>query len=704
MWSRFLICIIVFCASINGVLAQTEDADSADIFSMHLKMNEVVVTGLTGDTKLKHSTNPVSVLQPVELRQTASTNIVDAVAKQPGLDQITTGSGISKPVIRGLGYNRIITMSEGVRQEGQQWGDEHGIEVDGQGVGSVEIIKGPASLMYGSDAMAGVMILHAPTRPEDGEAVADFSSEYQSNNGLFATSLRHAASKGGFVWDARYSFKTAHAYKNKYDGYVPGSQFSEQDARLLFGLKRRWGFSNLSFSLFHQTPSIVEGERDSISGNLISENDNLKTYHKTLPFQKINHYKLVWDNSISIGEGSLKAIVGFQQNQRKEFEDSNDEYELFFRLNTLTYDIKYILYDIAGWRLAAGVGGMFQTSANLGEEVLIPEYNLFDIGTCFTASKSFDMFTLSGGLRYDARHIHGKPLEEDDDMRFNDFKRNFNAVSGSVGSVWNITDCMNLRLNIARGFRAPNMSELGSNGEHEGTLRYEIGNSNLKPEHSMQVDLGFDFHSSLLTLQTALFANRIDNFIFAHRSEQEMEEGLMTYIYTQGDARLLGFEAGCDFHPLHWLHFQNAFSMVDARLLKQKKESRYLPFTPPARWSSELKFELTHGKKYLLDNAYAAIAMSCHFRQNHYYMTDNTETATPAYALWSISAGADIIFHKKKVAEIYLIADNITNKAYQSHLSRLKYADVNNATGRQGVYNMGRNIILKLFIPINWKI
>ena len=125
-------------------------SDSTDVFYRHLKLNELVVTGVTGDTKLKNSTAPISVVSGKELRQTSSTNIIDAIAKQPGVAQITTGSGISKPIIRGLGYNRIIVMNEGIRQEGQQWGDEHGIEIDPQNVNSVEILKGPASLMYGS--------------------------------------------------------------------------------------------------------------------------------------------------------------------------------------------------------------------------------------------------------------------------------------------------------------------------------------------------------------------------------------------------------------------------------------------------------------------------------------------------------------------------------------------------------------------------
>ena len=661
--------------------------DSTDVFYRHLKLNEVTVTGVTGDTKLKNSTAPISIISGKELRQTTSTNIIDAIAHQPGVAQITTGSGISKPIIRGLGYNRIIVMSEGVRQEGQQWGDEHGIEIDAQNVNSVEILKGPASLMYGSDAMAGVLILHgSPIQPE-GEMKATVSTEYQTNNGLFDYSLNFAGNQKGFVWDVRFSDKYAHAYKNKYDGYVPGSQFTERAGRLMLGLNKRWGYSHLTWTTYHQTPSIVEGERDEVTGELECSTDNVKTYSKALPFQQIKHYKAVWDNSLNLKRGWLKAIIGYQQNRRQEFEDNADEYELFFKLHTITYDLRYLSQEFNGWKMAGGVNGMWQQSQNLGEESLIPEYKLFDIGAYATVSKSLECLTLNGGLRFDNRHL--------------DFhSRNFNGITGSIGAVWNASEHLNLRLNMARGFRAPNMSELGSDGVHEGTLRYEIGNPELKPEYSWQADLGLDFTSEYVSAQVALFANRIENYIFAQRIDMEMEEGYRTYEYTQGDARLLGFEAGIDIHPIHSLHFENTFSLVDAQQLHADEDAKYLPMTPAPRWTSELKYELSHHGHKTLNNAYVALGLEHNLAQNHYYKVDDTETRTPAYTLLSLSVGTDLNIHKKKVAELYVTAENLLNTAYQNHLSRLKYCDVNNATGRQGVFNMGRNIVFKVVVPI----
>lgn len=661
--------------------------DSTDVFYRHLQLNEVMVTGVTGDTKLKHSTAPISVVTGKELRGTASTNVIDAVAKQPGMAQVTTGGGISKPIIRGLGYNRIVVMNEGVRQEGQQWGDEHGVEVDGNGVGSVEILKGPASLMYGSDAMAGVLILRSAPAPLEGEVRANASTEYQTNNGLFAYSLNGAGNHGGFVWDARFSDKMAHAYKNKYDGYVPGSQFRERAGRLMLGLNKRWGHSQLTWTAFHLTPSIVEGERDEETGELEWATDHHKTYSKTLPFQQVKHYKAVWDNLFYLPKGSLKAIVGYQQNRRQEFEESADDYEVFFKLHTLTYDVRYLTQEFGGWKVAAGVNGMWQKSQNLGEEALIPEYRLFDVGGYTTVSKDWERWTLNGGVRYDRRHLKY------------DHTKNFDGVTGSVGAVWNACKSLNVRMNVARGFRAPNMSELGSDGVHEGTVRYELGSASLKPEYSWQADLGVDFSSKYVEAQVAFFANRISNYIFAKRIDRVMEEGYRTYEYTQGDARLLGFEAGVDVHPMHRLHLGSTFSYVDARQLNEPEETRYLPFTPAPRWTAEVKYELTHRGKWL-NNAYVAVGMECHLRQNHYYKADETETATPSYTLFNLSVGTDLMVCGRKVAELYVMADNLLNRSYQDHLSRLKYTDVNAATGRMGVYNMGRNVVMKMVVPL----
>jgi len=676
-------------------------------------LNEIVVTGLTGRALMKDSPTPISVVTERELQAASSTNVIDALSHQAGISQISTGSGISKPVIRGLSHNRIVTVNDGVRQEGQQWGDEHGIEIDAQSVGQVEILKGPASLIYGSDAMAGVVVFYGEPMLPQGKMTADVSSEYQTNNGLFAYSARFAGNKSGFLWNIRYSDKMAHAYKNKLDGYVLNSQFRERAVTSMLGLNRTWGHSRLNLSYWHLKPGIVEGERDETTGqfttvemlngeetDVVATEKQLKKYGVLMPFQQVRHYKAVLNNTFFVGDGTLKAIIGYQQNRRQEFEEvaEPDVCGLDFQLHTINYDLRYTPADIAGWQLTGGVGGMFQRSLNHGEEFLIPAYCLFDVGSFVTANRKSGRWVLSGGVRADNRHLHSFALAD----RFSRISRNFFGFTGSAGAVFRINDNANARLNVARGFRAPNLSELASNGEHEGTLRYELGNSALQPEYSWQIDAGIDFSSPVISMEAALFANFIDNYIFSSRNgDVDESSGHAVFQYTQGDARLMGFELNVDVHPVERVHFQNTFSYVDAVQLHQPKDRKYLPFTPPAKLSSELRFDILRDNRGLFNNTYCQIGADVYFRQNHFYAAEDTETATPSYTLLSASAGTDVQWHRHKVASVYLIGDNLTDRAYQSHLSRLKYADFNVANGRKGVFNMGRNVTLKVVIPIN---
>ena len=368
--------LLLLGLSLAFVLPMTAQSlpDSTDMFFRHLEFKEVMVTGAVGDMKMKESPMPITMLQAKELRQLSSTNLIDAIAKQPGIAQITTGSGISKPVIRGLGYNRIVVVNDGIRQEGQQWGDEHGVEIDANEVGSVEILKGPASLMYGSDAMGGVLVFKGmPTLPE-GTIKGNVNAEYQTNNGLFGGSFNLAGNQKGFIWDARYSEKHAHAYKNRFDGYVPNSQFDERAFSLKTGLMRSWGYTNLKFGYYNLNPSIVEGERDTVTGELVSEDENLLTYRHGLPYQRVHHYKAVSESFIKLSSGHLKVIAGYQQNRRKEFEESADEYGLYLQLHTLNYDVRYVSEEQSGWKFSTGLNGMGQKSLNLGDEFLIPDY------------------------------------------------------------------------------------------------------------------------------------------------------------------------------------------------------------------------------------------------------------------------------------------------------------------------------------------
>ena len=699
-----------------------------------IEINEIAVTGQSSAMQMQKMPTPISLISNRELRQQTATNLIDAISGQPGISQITTGSGISKPVIRGLGYNRIVVMNDGIRQEGQQWGDEHGIEMDEFDVDRVEILKGPASLMYGSDAMAGVInFLSSPILPK-GTKKLNFLSNYQTNNGLYAYSVNFAGHEKSYIWDLRYSNKAAHAYQNKYDGFVYNSGFKENAISALLGVNKWWGYSHLTISTYQLTPGIVEGERDSLTGNFVKpyvENNGLvsavlankadfHSYNHGMPYQQVKHYKAVLNNNILIGDGSLKSTFGFQQNRRQEFADvlNPDSYGLYFRLNTLNYNVYYQLPTNKGTDISFGVSGMYQHSDNLGTEFLIPAYQLFDFGTFAMFRKSLDKFDLSGGLRYDNRSQHIDALyvdqnEEKTDQnnplaiqKFSDFKGTFGGLSGSAGVSYQPDKHWNMKFNVSKGFRAPNISELGSNGVHEGTQRYESGNLRLRPESSWQFDMEIGFNSRHVNMKLNLFSNSIDNFIFAHKlntlqGADSIVDNAVVFKYSQGEAHLYGGEFTLDIHPhpFDWLHFENSFSLVNAQQLQATDSTRYLPFTPAPKWKSDLRAEYDNVGKHL-KNSFISFGMEYYFRQNKVFSAYGTETPTPAYLLLNAALGTDLKMNKQKLS-IYLNATNIADVAYQSHLSRLKYAPDNLASGRVGVFNMGRNISLKVIVPVD---
>ena len=428
------------------------------------------------------------------------------------------------------------------------------------------------------------------------------------------------------------------------------------------------------------------------------------------------------NNYLVLGNGNLKSTVGFQQNRRQEFANilAPHQYGLYFLLNTLNYDLRYGSPPVSGRNISAGVGGMYQHSANKGSEVLVPEYQLFDFGVYCIGQKTLGKFDFSGGVRIDSRVQHGKALYLSADeaqfskpapgltQRFGAFDDFFHGYSGSVGATYQITGSLFTKLNISRGYRAPNIAELGSNGIHEGTIRYEIGDPGLKPEASWQSDYGLGLSMDHISAEVDLFYNSIRNFIYLHKlnsatGSDSLNEGFTVFKFFPGNAVLYGGEARIDIHPhpFDWLHFENSFSYVNATLSDQPDSMRYLPFTPAPRLESTLRVNIRKSGK-LLRNSYISISVNTWFTQNHIYSAFNTETATPGYSLLNMGVGTDLTTNGKTRCSLYFTASNLTNVAYQSHLSRLKYGDVNYMTQREGVFNMGRNFSVKILIPVDF--
>lgn len=663
-----------------------------DLSASAIEASEVVVTGSAFTTDKERSSVSVTSIDKIQLLSVTSDNLISAIAKTPGVSEITTGNNISKPVIRGLGYNRIITISKGIRQEGQQWGDEHGIEIDQFGADRIEVLKGPSSLLYGSDALGGVINILEPLPAPLNTVRGEFSTQYSTNNGLSANSLMLEGNHNGYVWRARGTYKNSAAYQTPKER-VYNSAFNELNGEAFLGLSKKWGFSHLHFSKWSSNIGLVEGERDSITGkftdsegNIVSVAD-LNSRKLFLPNQNIRHTKISSVSSFYLKKSLFKINIGYQHNDRREFEDSKTLPGLYLHLTTYNYDVKYYLPEVKNIETVIGIQGMNQQNQNKGEEFLIPAYHSNDVGGFASIKKSYLRFTYNAGVRYDIRNIKGDKLIKEGDELFSSFNNTFSTVSGSAGSTYKISKILNVKGNIGRGFRAPNISELSANGIHEGTFRYEIGNTKLKPETSLQFDLAFTLETKFISAEVDGFYNLIDNFIYYRNINNEIKnidgEEFPVYRYVQGDAELKGFEASVDIHPLDAIHFENSISYLQAT---NKQTNVPLPFIPATRIQNDLRYNFKNKKSSKLKETFIKVGLDNYLKQNNF---DVFETQTQGYTLLNASIGTTIKLTKQH-ATVFINGTNITNKKYFNHLSRFKEV---------GIFNMGRNISIGINIP-----
>lgn len=717
-----------------------------------IESNEVIVTGVSKATEIKRSPVPMASIDLKYLNQNTATNAIDALVKVPGVNALSTGPNVSKPYIRGLGYNRILTLFDGMRQEGQQWGDEHGIEIDQYLIDRVEVIKGPASLIYGSDALAGVVNLLPANPLPEGTIKGSMQTNYQTNNGLYSGSLAYAGNTDGFIWGMRASHKEATNYRNKYDGRVYNTGFRENDFNVYAGINRKWGYSHLNVSVYDNLQEIPDGSRDSATRKFtkqISEADTIRPIASAAELssyvigpvhQRVQHYRAFLNNNFILGQSKLALNIGYQQSVRREYAHPQvpDVAGLYLQLQTATYDVKYYFPEKNGWEGTVGINGMYQVNnTDKATDFVIPGYKLFDFAPFLYVKKNLGKWDLAAGARYDTRsfsnsalYIGANPVTGFDTKvidtvgathRFSNYNHVFSGFSGSFGATYNISDHLLIKANIARGYRAPNISEISAKGVHPGTGFEQLGDANFKPEQNLQEDLGIFFDSRHISASAEVFNNIIDHYIFNQKLRSQVsgdsvfvQNGINypVYKFRQTQAQLYGGEARIDIHPhpLDWLHFENAISLVYALNLGGNgaminDSSRYLPFIPPVHTNSELRAEFPK-KKGCFANMFVKFGVQYYAAQNRAYLAENTETKTPGYTLLDAGLGTDIVSKNgTTLFTIGIFGTNLADVAYQSNMSRLKYFDnhPHNYTGRSGIYSMGRNFSFKLTVPFNLK-
>lgn len=718
------------------------------------EMHDVVVTGTSKATALKRSPVPTTLVGRQYLRGHAFSNAIDALSTVPGISTVGTGPNISKPIIRGLGGSRVLTLFDGIRQEGQQWGAEHGVEVDQFLVDRIEVVKGPASLMYGSDALAGVVNLLPAPPVAAGVLKGSALAMYDSNNKGLAASVNIDGNNGRMAYGGRASAKTAADFQNRYDGRVYGTKFRELDLNGYLGVHRDWGFARADLSLYDNLQEVPDGSRDSLTRGFIypiddegskwasATEESMGSYAIDGLHQHIQYYRAYATGSVGIGAGRLAAKLGYSRSIRREFNHPEhfDVPGLYLILDTWPFDLKYHFKESRGWEAMAGMNGMFQRNdASKGTELLIPNYAEADIGPFFHVKRTLGSVDVSGGLRYDARYFRSSAMYSRSDpstgfdisdqggtndtaaaQRFQAFSHQYGGFSGSAGMAWGINEQLVLKANIGRGYRAPNAAEATAAGIHPGTGYAQLGDSDLKPEVNLQEDLGLFYNGTHVNASMELFNNQVHNFIY-NAAVQSTDGGgdslilqdgvgIPVFKFQQTTARLYGGEASVDIHPhpLDHLHFRNTVSLVLAQnkgggAIPVSDGTRYLPMIPPLHFTSELRYDIPK-RTGRFTNLFVKAGVQVIAAQDRYWAAGGTETATPGYTLLDAGLGADILSKQgRTVMTLTVLGTNLADIGFQSNMDRLKYMDnfPVNGTGRSGIYGMGRNITVKLLVPFN---
>ncbi len=495
-------------------------------------MDEVIVS--TPFNKLQsHNVMKVENIK-IANNSIGAINLTEKMSEIPGVTTVATGNGIGKPVIRALSGNRVLVYTQGIKYENFQNGEKHGLGIDENGIENVEVIKGPASLLYGSDALGGVIYLVPEKFETSSKTSANLASVFQSNALGFSNSLGIKSTKNKFKFLARASYNTQSDYETADKIRVTNSRFNAKD------FKTGFGFENDKFNT-----DIRYNYNQSFNGITHDIDEQSTSKEVKGLYQKINNHILSVKNILYYNTFTLTTNFGYVHHNRNLFK--NDIKTTDMNLNTLNYDIKTHILNTGDFETIFGIQGMYQNNKNYSDAIFLPDATIFDFGAFATSNYEFKNNTIQAGIRFDNRNIstkeHGKIGSS---TYFNALDKNLNNITGAIGLKSDLTKRIVSRINLALGFRAPNLSELTSNGFHEG--RFEIGNNELENEKNFQIDANLEYSNKTVEFFINGFYNRIQNYIFLEPNGDVLDN-FDVFTYNQDDSKLYGGEFGFHLHP-----------------------------------------------------------------------------------------------------------------------------------------------------------
>jgi iron complex outermembrane receptor protein len=639
-----------------------------------VEAEEIVVTGGYNSTQHENAVK-VEVLKLNDEHLLPSPNFTEMLTRIPGVDMISKGNGIGKPLIRGLSLNDILILNNGVRFENYQYSSHHPLGIDEFGLEDVQVIKGPASLLYGSDAIGGVLNF-VKEKPAPIETLqGDYNLQAFSNSQGFANNLGFKGSTKNLSGGIRMGQKSHADYLQGGGDFVANSRFNEQSVKTMAGYSGKTGSFRVYYDFNSQKIGLVEEEA--------IEQLTRRARKPEIFYQQLNTHLLSLQNKLYLGTLKLDLNAAYQNTGLTHVGEA-DEREIDMQLATLTYEAKLHLPSDAYSEYIIGVQGMNQENTNRhnAEIILLPNAATNSISAFTLLQRTlFQTLKLQTGIRYDVKSINTEAVGSINTPDFRpSLSKAYNSFSGSVGATWQATQHLLFRTNVASAFRTPNLAELTSNGQHE--TRYEIGEMNLVPEKSMEADISMHLHKSNLTFDLAGFYNYINDYLFISPTGSYMPDGVPIYKYRQGNSYLFGGETGIHIHPKahEWLHVMATYSMV----IGKQTNGDNLPFIP----ANKLNVETRALKKQLwkLTDTHLSINWQLVAPQNN---AAPAETSTSSYQLLNFTTGGQFSVVNQEIRFV-LGVNNIFDRKYVDHLSMLKEVER---------YNPGRNITVSISLP-----
>lgn len=656
------------------LISQSENKLDAELSVAVIQSQEVVITG--GYVSSQHENAvKIEVLRNKDIAFSGTPNFMEALTKVPGVDMIAKGQGVSKPVIRGLSMNDVLVMNNGVRIENYQFSENHPLGVDGNGMERVEIIKGPASLLYGSDAIGGVINFIKEKPAPVGEIIGDYGMQLHSNTLGINNSIGLKGASKNLFGGVRVGNKSHADYLQGGGNYVPNTRFNEITFNANSGYTGKIGTFRLFYDYYKQklgmsVPPVKPLIREQARKNEIW-------------YQNLEHQLISSQNSIYLGQFKWEINAAYQNALRK-LQTTLDVPFVEMNLKTLTYESKLSLPSGENTEYIIGFQGMSQDNRNLNNRAsqFLPDADVDNIGFLGLVKHTvLKKLKLQGGLRYDLYKTETSALGAEGTSSYHaPVSKEFSNLNWSFGATYRFTDKMMLRANLAKGYRVPNLSELTSLGMHGN--RFEVGNENLSPQNSFETDVSLHYHGDFLTFDLAAFHNRINDYIFISPTEETTSGGVGIYRFSQTNARLYGGEAGIHFHPktLPWLHIEGNYSSVTA----EQQNGDYLPFIPANKFRYEIRAERT--KKGFPEKMSIKFSALTALKQAN---PSPFETATAGYTLINFSIYADIKLLQQTM-NFGISVNNLFDTKYFDHLSTLKPLLY---------YNQGRNTCIALKVP-----